>query len=110
MVVAKGGVEMEVGLAEAARVADLAAAAKVAAKVVEVTDGAGTEAATGVAAMAAATAVEKVAVVMVEDSEVTGGMAEVATVEGLAARMAAPVARCGQLATELPNLALSQLR
>ena len=45
---AKVGEEMVVGLAEAARVADLAAAAKVAAKVVEVTDGAGTEAATGV--------------------------------------------------------------
>ena len=37
-------------------------------------------------------------------------LAEVASVEGVAARMAAPVARCGQLATELPNLALSQLR
>jgi len=93
MVVAKGGVEMEVGLAEAARVADLAAVAKVAAKVGEVTDGEGTEAATVVVAMVAATAVEKVAVVMVEDSVVKGGMAEVATAEGLEARKAVPVAR-----------------
>jgi hypothetical protein len=84
---------MEVGLAEAARVADLAAVAKVAAKVGEVTDGEGTEAATVVVAMAAATAVEKVAVVMVEDSVVKGGMAEVATAEGLEARKAVPVAR-----------------
>lgn len=51
------------------------------------------EAATVVVAMVAATAVEKVAVVMVEDSVVKGGMAEVATAEGLEARKAAPVAR-----------------
>jgi hypothetical protein len=82
-----------VGGAAAARVAALGAAAKVAAKGGEVTAWEGTEEATVVVAMAAATAVEKVAVVMVEDSVVKGGMGEVATAEDLEARKAAPVAR-----------------